>query len=264
MTILDEIIERNRSALEQRKSITPEAEIIRRIKGMPPAKDFAAALSRTDRYNVIAELKKASPSKGIIRADFEPEKLALKLEAAGAAALSILTEEFYFQGSAEYLRRAAALVKIPVLRKDFIFDPYQIIEARLLGADAILLIAAALDQETFRRLYATAVEHGLAVLAEVHNQAELDWICATGANIIGVNCRDLKTFKTDICATEQVLAAIPGNCIAVAESGIKTNKDLEHLRRLRANAFLIGETIMRHPCPGKALLELTGESIHDC
>jgi indole-3-glycerol phosphate synthase len=259
MTILDQIIERNRGALEQRRQLVPEAALHHRISSMPPVKDFAVALSRTDRYNIIAELKKASPSKGIIRADFKPEELAVELETAGAAALSILTEEFYFQGSAEYLRCAARLVKIPVLRKDFIFDPYQIIEARAIGADAILLIAAALTPEQFSLLQAAAAAAGLAVLAEVHNQHELEWVCATGVKIIGVNCRDLKTFKTDICATEQVLAAIPGDRIAVAESGIKTTADLKHLRHIRANAFLVGETIMRHPCPGAALHELTGE-----
>ena len=256
MTILDKIIDRNRKALEIRKKAVSEKALIEQAMSMPPVKDFAAALSRKDRFNIIAELKKASPSKGLIREDFIPEKLCLELESNGAAALSVLTEEFFFLGAPEYLKKVAALVNIPTLRKDFIFDPYQIYEARVLGADAVLLIAAALDEKTFSSLSQVAKHAGLHVLSEIHNREELESTVRCGAQIIGINCRDLKTFKTDLNATEELLAAIPDGIVKVAESGIRTHQDIVRLRGLGADAFLIGETLMRAASPGAELQKM--------
>ena len=256
MTILDKIIDRNREALEIRKKAVPEKLLIEQAMSMPPVKDFAAALSRKDRFNIIAELKKASPSKGLIREDFVPEKLCLELESNGAAALSVLTEEFFFLGAPEYLKKVAALAKIPTLRKDFIFDPYQIYEARVLGADAVLLIAAALDEKTFSALSQVAKHAGLHVLSEIHNREELERTVHCGAQIIGINCRDLKTFNTDLNATEELLAAIPDGTVKVAESGIRTHQDIVRLRGLGADAFLIGETLMRAASPGAELQKM--------
>ena len=256
MTILDKIIDRNREALELRKKTIREEILIEQALTMPPVKDFAAAISRRDRFNIIAELKKASPSKGLIREDFVPEMLCMELERNGAAALSVLTEEFFFLGSPVYLKKVAKLVQIPVLRKDFIFDPYQIYEARVLGADAVLLIAAALDEQTFNGLYRTAKNVGLHVLAEIHNREELERTVRSGAKIIGINCRDLKTFQTDLGATEELLAAIPSGRIKVAESGIKNHHDIVRLSGDGADAFLIGETLMRAASPGAELKQM--------
>jgi len=256
MTILDKIIDKNREALEVRKKAIPEAILIEKATRIPPVKDFAAAISRKDRFNIIAELKKASPSKGLIREDFVPEMLCMELERSGAAALSVLTEEFFFLGSPIYLQKVAKLVEIPVLRKDFIFDPYQIHEARALGADAVLLIAAALDEKTFNSLYQTAKTIGLHVLAEIHNREELERTIRSGAKIIGINCRDLKTFQTDLGATEELLANIPDDRIKVAESGIKNHYDIVRLSGRGADAFLIGETLMRAASPGFELKKM--------
>jgi indole-3-glycerol phosphate synthase len=256
MTILDEIITRNRDALnEQRKAVSLEQQIIM-AEESPACRDFSAALSCPEQINIIAELKKASPSKGIIRPDFDVIKLSSMLADNGAAALSVLTEQFYFKGSLEYLKQVKANVDIPILRKDFIFDPYQIYEAKASGADAILLIAAALDAELFSELHTIARGIGLHVLSEIHNQAELGMVLKAEVEIIGINCRDLKTFKTDLKITEQLLKAIPDNKVKVAESGIKTNRDINNLSAQGANAFLIGETVMSAGDPGVALQQL--------
>jgi indole-3-glycerol phosphate synthase len=205
---------------------------------------------------VIAELKKASPSRGLIRADFRPRDLALELEAAGAAALSVLTEPHYFQGHPEVLRQAAGAVGIPLLRKDFIIHPVQLAEALDWGASAVLLIAAALTPDDYRRLYEAARASGLDVLSEVHSREELEVVLAAGAHIVGVNSRDLKTFRTDLAGTAELLAAIPAGVVRVAESGIRDGADLAGLRAAGADAFLIGETLMRAASPGDALREL--------
>ncbi len=256
MTILDTIIDRNRSALIEQQSLISLSEQKRRAAAAAPCRDFAAALAVADRVNVIAELKKASPSKGVIREDFDVIKLSSALEQGGAAALSILTEQFFFQGALDYLKQVRNNVSIPLLRKDFIFDPYQVYEARGGGADAILLIAAALEAETLTDLYHLARDLGLQVLVEVHNQAELDMVLDVDVDIIGINCRDLKTFVTDLAITEKLLGEIPDGKIKVAESGIKNSHDINHLIGKGANAFLIGETIMGAASPGEALRRL--------
>lgn len=256
MTILDEIINRNREALgRQRQTISLEQQI-ERAKVAPKCRDFYAALADPEQINVIAELKKASPSKGIIRPDFDVVKLSSMLADNGAAALSVLTEQFYFKGSLEYLKQVKANVNIPILRKDFIFDPYQIYEAKAFGADAILLIAAALDGELFSELHSLAQQLGLHVLSEIHNQTELEMVLEVDAKIIGINCRNLKTFKTDLKITEQLLGMIPHDRVKVAESGIKSNQDIQSLKGQGANAFLIGETVMSAEDPGVALRKL--------
>jgi indole-3-glycerol phosphate synthase len=205
---------------------------------------------------VIAELKRASPSKGLIRHDFPVASLAGDLAGHGAAALSVLTEPDYFRGSPLYLEQAAAAVHIPVLCKDFIVDPYQILEARSLGADAVLLIAAALDRIQAAELVCCAREAGLDVLAEAHDAREIEALADAGANVIGVNSRDLKTFAVDLGGTARLLAAIPDGVIRVAESGIATSEDMRFLAAAGAHAFLVGETLMRAQRPGDRLAEL--------
>lgn len=247
MNILEKIIATNREALV--KGALPERKRLIRNKC------FANALSQ-DAFNVIAELKKASPSKGLIREEFLPLELAKELENAGAAALSVLTEQFYFKGSLEYLKTVSAEIEIPILRKDFIFDEYQIREAAAFGADVILLIAAALSEDTFRKLLNAAFEADLEVLAEVHTMKELDFVLSTDTEVIGINSRNLKTFKTDLELTKKMLSSIPDDKIKVAESGILNHADLVELRGQGANAFLIGEALMRVESPGRKLKEL--------
>ena len=250
MNILEKIIAANAEILDR----TPLPERKRAVR----KNCFADALRR-DGFNVIAELKKASPSKGIIRLDFSPVELALELEAAGAAALSVLTERIFFQGSIRYLEDVAEKVKLPLLRKDFIFDEYQLQEASAYGADAVLLIAAALSEEQFKMLFEKANKLELDVLAEVHTMEELEFVLSTGAEIIGINSRNLKTFKTDLELTKRMLSSIPDDKVKVAESGIFTHADLATLKEQGANAFLIGESLMKAELPGKKLEELLGE-----
>ncbi len=259
MNILDRIIQTKHAEVAAAKAARPPAELRARALAAPPPRDFAAALRPPANHplpRIIAELKKASPSKGLIRAHFAPAELAAELAAAGAAALSVLTDQEYFQGSLDNLSLARTAVDLPLLRKDFIVDPYQIDEARAHGADAILLIAAALDPRQFEALLETALALGLGVLAEVHDQAELDWVLATRAPIIGVNSRDLKTFRVDVELTRQLLGRIPPERLRVAESGIQTAADLAALRAAGADAALIGESLMRSPHPGLALRQL--------
>lgn len=205
---------------------------------------------------IIAELKKASPSKGLIRADFHPVKLAQELESAGAAALSVLTDEEFFQGSIENLRRASAAVRIPCLRKDFIVDEFQILEARANSADAVLLIVAALSSEELRKLAAAARTHGLDVLCEVHDAEELQRALDAGFDLIGVNARDLRTFHVDLEMALALAEKIPDGVVRVAESGIHSPEDVAKLRNAGCGAFLIGESLMRAASPGEALREL--------
>jgi len=247
MNILEKIIATNREALNE-YALPERRRVVRN-------KCFANNLSR-DGFNVIAELKKASPSKGLIREEFLPLELAKDLENSGAAALSVLTEQFYFKGSLEYLKIVAEEVSIPILRKDFIFDEFQIKEAAAFGADAILLIAAALSEDTFKRLLDAAFEADLEVLTEVHTMAELDFVLTTDSEVIGINSRNLKTFKTDLELTKKMLSSIPDDKVKVAESGIFNHSDLVELREQGANAFLIGEALMRAESPGQRLKEL--------
>jgi indole-3-glycerol phosphate synthase len=207
---------------------------------------------------VIAELKKASPSKGLIRAEFRPAELAAELEAAGAAALSVLTDEEFFQGSLGNLREASAAVAIPCLRKDFIVDEFQLLEARANAADAVLLIVAALSAEELGRLARGARERGLDVLCEVHDGAELQRALDAGCDLAGVNTRDLRTFAVDLSTALDMAAKFPAGVVKVAESGIHSAEDVARLRAAGYEAFLVGESLMRAESPGEALRELMG------
>ena len=255
--ILQKIAETNRAGLEQRKQTVPEAELLRKAELVPPAKSLYASLKSKDGIRIIAELKKASPSKGLIRPDFQFGKFAAEYLAAGAAAISVLTEPHFFLGSLDYLEQVAALAAdtpVPVLRKEFIFDRYQITEARAAGADAVLLIAALIrDDAEFTELLNYAHELGMDALCEAHDEAEVKRLLSLGARIVGVNSRDLRTFHTDISRTGKLLGLIPESCAAVAESGIRCAEDFP---LLPADAYLIGETLMRAEHPGEKLREL--------
>lgn len=228
-------------------------------------RDFMAALRqpRAGDVALIAEVKKASPSAGVIRPDFDPVAIARTYAAAGASCLSVLTDEQFFQGSLDYLRAIREVVDLPLLRKDFVIDPRQLLEAAEAGADAILLIVAILDDDLLRRLHTLVVEAGLTALVEVHDEAELDRAVATGAGLIGVNNRNLKTFTVDVATTEHLAARLSdslssGSRLLVAESGIHTRADVERLRACGAGAILVGESLMRQPDPGRKARELIG------
>ncbi|MGB9072029.1 MAG: indole-3-glycerol phosphate synthase TrpC [Terriglobales bacterium] len=208
---------------------------------------------------IIAELKKASPSRGVIRADFRPAELARELELAGAAALSVLTDEPFFQGSLDYLQQASSSSSLPCLRKDFIFDQFQIVEARAYGADAILLIVAALDRKELIALAQAAREQGLDVLCEAHDEDELQRALDAGCDLIGINSRDLRTFEVNLETAFRLAGKIPAGCLRVAESGIHSGADLARLRAAGYDAFLIGESLMKAERPGAALMNLLEE-----
>jgi indole-3-glycerol phosphate synthase len=254
-TVLSRIIESRRAEVGRRKRIMPEP-VLRIAAGKADApRDFAGALSR-DQVNVIAEIKKASPSAGVLRRDFEPAALARGFEGAGAAVLSVLTEEENFQGALAHLRDARAAVGLPVLRKDFIVDAWQVWEARAANADSFLLIAAALDYETLAELLALGRELGMEPLVEVHTADELERVLAAGARIIGVNNRNLHTLEVRVETSLELAEMIPDDCIAVSESGLRSGEDLRKLRAVGFDAFLIGESLMREADPGAALQRL--------
>ncbi|MCF7855509.1 MAG: indole-3-glycerol phosphate synthase TrpC [Candidatus Pacebacteria bacterium] len=256
-TILDEIVARTREDVAMRRSRLPEESLSLRAAGMVRPRNFRDALAGEggSEVRILAELKQASPSKGTIRKDFHVIDLARELQDAGAAALSVLTEPHYFNGSLRNLRLVSDNSHVPVLRKDFIVSTYQVFEARVFGADAILLIAAALSPHEFVRLKQAADETGLHVLAEVHNEDELETVLTAGVRIVGVNSRDLKTFKTDLKRTEELLGRIPSGIVKVAESGIQKADDVTRLRSAGADACLIGEGLMRVKSPARKLRE---------
>jgi indole-3-glycerol phosphate synthase len=254
-TVLDRILEARRAEVEHRKKVLPETALKYGVKAAPPARDFAAALSR-DAINVLAELKPASPSRGIIRDPFDALALGKSLEAAGAAALSVLTEGEFFRGSLKNLRDARKEIAVPVLRKDFIFDPWQVWESRANDADSFLLIVAALSDDQLRDLIALGRELRMEPLVEVHTHEELDRALAAGARIVGVNNRDLKTLTVRVETSYELIEQIPEACIAVAESGLRFHGDLKKLRAAGFDGFLIGEHLMLSPDPGAALRAL--------
>ena len=217
---------------------------------------FLAALARRDRINVIAECKRRSPSRGVLRADYEPAAIARSYAEAGAAAVSVLTEPTFFDGALEHLTAVRAAVAVPVLRKDFIVSEYQVVEAKAAGADAVLLIVAALSPAQLRSLAGCAAEWGMDALVEVHNAEELSAALDSGAQVIGVNNRNLRTLEVDVKASEDLIAVMPRNVVAVSESGLRTPDDLARLRQLGYRAFLIGERLMAVADPGQALREL--------
>jgi len=260
---LDQIVAATRGKVLAAKRGADVGDLERRAERHAP-RGFRRGLEskRRDGIAIIAELKKASPSKGLIRAEFHPADLARELEAAGAAALSVLTDEEFFQGSLENLRTASATVKIPCLRKDFIVDEFQLLEARANSADAVLLIVAALPQAELVTLATAARQHGLDVLCEVHDGDELQRALDAGCDLIGVNSRDLRTFKVDLETAVRLAENIPANVVRVAESGIHSGVDVARLRAAGYHAFLVGESLMRAESVGEALRELvaSGES----
>lgn len=260
-TKLDEIIAATRERVTAAKSAADAGKLWAAPERHRP-RGFRDNLQRVSRTGpaIIAELKKASPSKGLIRSDFRVTGLAAELEQAGAAALSVLTDERFFQGSLNNLEIASGATRIPCLRKDFIIDEFQLLEARAYRADAILLIVAALTGDELVRLNRQARELHLDVLCEVHNAAELDRALAAGCDIIGVNNRDLHTFQVDLNTSLQLAERIPAAVLKVAESGIECGDDIARLREASFDAFLIGESLMRAPRPGEALRELLANS----
>ncbi len=258
-TILKKIIARKHEEVAERLQKIPLAEQQARAKAQAPARGFVAAIERKLKAGeaaVIAEIKKASPSKGVIREVFYPEEIARSYEKGGAACLSVLTDVDFFQGSDEYLQQARSACKLPVLRKDFTVDPYQVWEARALGADCILLIAAALSEAQLQELNACAREAGLDVLVEVHNAEELYAALKLDNKLVGINNRDLHTFNTTLNTTYELLPVIPDDRIVVTESGILKIDDVKAMRGHGVNAFLVGEIFMRADDPGMRLLEM--------
>jgi indole-3-glycerol phosphate synthase len=251
---LDQILARTRADLDRRIEQTPRATLERQAAQHTP-RGFAAALRALgdNRPAIIAELKKASPSKGLIRADFSAAALAPAMQAGGAAALSVLTDEPFFQGSLANLEAASAATTIPCLRKDFIIDEYQIVEARAHGADAVLLITAALSDAELNQLSRTAHEYALDVLCEVHTREEAKRIRDLGTSLVGVNNRDLRSFEVRLETSLELAAELPPDAVLVAESGIHDPADYARLHAAGYRAFLIGETFMRQPDPGRAL-----------
>ncbi|MDD6992287.1 MAG: indole-3-glycerol phosphate synthase TrpC [Oscillospiraceae bacterium] len=248
--ILDEIAAKRKEQLEREKAAVSLDEMKKRAANAAfPVHSFKNAIA-DEGLSVITEVKKASPSKGLIQPDFDPVKIAREYEKAGAKAISCLTEEHYFQGSSKYLADIRKNVSIPLLRKDFIFDEYQIYEAKAIGADAVLLIAALLSDEEFKPLYDLAHSLGLDVLCEAHDDEEVLRLVRMGCNIIGVNNRNLKTFEVDIENTKRLAALIPENTLLVCESGIKTNEHMKSARSWGADGVLIGETLMRSGLTG--------------
>ncbi|MBI1738421.1 MAG: indole-3-glycerol phosphate synthase TrpC [Acidobacteria bacterium] len=256
-TILDRIVEARRAAVEHRQKVVPLPVLKLAVKRNESPRDFAAALSRPA-LNVIAELKKASPSRGVLREDFSVEALAAALEQAGAAALSVLTEEQFFQGALVHVTAARKKTALPVLRKDFIFNAWQVWEARAAEADSFLLIAAILDDALLRELLLLGRELGMEALVEVHTREELRRAADTGARIVGINNRDLRTFEVRVETSLELIEEIPDECIAVSESGLRAHADLERLRVAGFDAFLVGEQLMTAAEPGAALRELMG------
>ena len=259
-TILDRIVEARRESVSHRKRVLPEVALKIAAKQVEPPRDFAGALLR-EGYNVIAELKRASPSLGIIRTGYAPAVLGPALERAGAAALSVLTEEEFFLGSLGDLKEAKKTVGVPILRKDFIVDPWQVWETRAAGADSFLLIVAVLDDVLLRDLMALGRELKMEPLVEVHSAAELERAMKPGARILGVNNRDLRTFQVSLETSLALIGAMPEDCIAVSESGLQQRDDLARLRDAGFDAFLIGERLMKQEDPSAALLELIGAPV---
>ena len=255
-TVLKKIISRKWEEIAERKALVSAAQLEQQAQAAGSVRGFVQALERkvaAGESGVIAEIKKASPSKGVIREDFVPADLARSYEQGGAACLSVLTDVDFFQGSDEYLRQARAAVSLPVIRKDFIVDEYQVLEARAMGADCVLLIVSALSAERLRELNEFALGLGLDVLVEVHDAAELELALTLPNRLIGINNRNLHTFDVSLQTTYDLLAHISGDRLVVTESGILAQADVVAMREQNVNAFLVGEAFMRQPDPGVAL-----------
>jgi indole-3-glycerol phosphate synthase len=257
-TILDEIVDSKWREVAAARQRMPLEELEVQAAEAPPVRDFRAALAGPGPIRMIAEVKKASPSAGVLRADFDPIAIARTYQAHGAGCLSVLTDVPYFQGHLSYLARIRASVAIPLLRKDFLVDEYQVVEARMAGADAILLIAEILDDARLASLLARARGLGMAALVEFHDEANLPRVLAAGADLVGINNRDLHRFVTDLDLTLRLRDRIPPEAVVVSESGIRNRRDVERLEAAGISAILVGETLMRAPDIGLAVEHLLG------
>lgn len=258
--ILAEICATKRAEVADRQALSSVADLDRRASEQSSPRGFFTALESKSAagFGLIAEIKKASPSKGLIRADFRPAELAAAYESGGAACLSVLTDAPYFQGHEDFLMEARAATSLPVLRKDFMVDPWQVAEARAIGADAILIIVAALDDTQMQEIEAASIERGMDVLVEVHDEAELERAARLKSRLIGVNNRNLKTFKTDLATTERLALLMPEGTLLVGESGINSHADCQRLAHSGVHCFLVGESLMRQTDVEAATRELLG------
>jgi indole-3-glycerol phosphate synthase len=256
--ILDKIIEVKKGEVNRLKKKISVEKLEESALSMPRSRDFAGAVG-SGNCSIIAEVKRSSPSKGRIREDFDPVEIASLYEKNGAAAISVLTDERFFEGSNSYLSEIRKNVSLPLLRKEFIIDPCQIYETKIIGGDAVLLIARILEEETLKRFIDISKSIGLAAVVEVHSEEEIKKAATAGAVITGINNRNLETFSTDLNTSTKLAPHMPKDGIIISESGIRTREDVESLMQNKISAFLIGETLMREPDPGKKLKELLGE-----
>jgi indole-3-glycerol phosphate synthase len=260
VTILDTIVEHKWAEIAAARAAVPEAELDRRAAAQAPARDFTAALLRPG-LRVIAEIKKASPSAGVIRPDFDPVAVARAYERGGADCLSVLTDERFFQGHLRYLAAAREATGLPVLRKEFVLDRYQLVETRAAGADAVLLIAEILPDDRLKTLFDQATALGLHVLVELHDADQLPRVIDCGATLIGINNRDLRTFQTTLDHTLDLVPKVPAGRAVISESGIRTHADLVRLEAAGVKGVLVGESLMRAPDVTAALMTLRGASL---
>jgi indole-3-glycerol phosphate synthase len=257
-TVLDRIVAGKRREIAARRNVVSEQELRQNLADAPPVRDFFAAIARPGPIRLIAEVKKASPSAGVIRADFDPAAVARAYQEHGASCISVLTDEPHFQGSLSDLSTVRRFAEIPVLRKDFILDSYQLLEARTAGADAVLLIAECLDDCNLRKLHNEAIDLGMTPLVELYEPENLPRVIAAGATLVGVNNRNLHTFEVRLEHTLRLRDAIPDECALVSESGIKTRADVERLEAAGVDAILVGESLMREADIGSAVDRLLG------
>ncbi len=260
MTILEQIVAAKREEVARARAILPLAELRKLAAQAPPPRDFFAALAAPDGIKLIAEVKRASPSRGILRPDFDPLAIATAYAAHGAACISVLTDQRWFQGNLDHLRTIRNALALPVLRKDFVLDAYQVWEARAAGADAVLLIAECLDDCSLRSLHNLILELGMTTLLEIYDPPNLPRAIETGTRLVGINNRNLHTFETRLEHTLELLPQVPKDCLVVSESGIRTREDVRRLEAAGVHAMLVGETLVTHPDPGAAIDVLLGRS----
>jgi indole-3-glycerol phosphate synthase len=257
-SILDRIIATKRIEIQRARQMVPENRLRGGVETAPPARDFFGAIAHGSEIKLIAEIKKASPSRAVLRPDFDPAKIAAEYESAGATCISVLTDQTYFQGSLNDLRQVRQCVSLPLLRKDFVLDSYQLLEARLTGADAVLLIAECLDDCSLRKLHNETIELGMTPLVEFYEPMNLKRVLDAGASLIGINNRDLNTFQVDLEHTIRLRRQIPADCLVVGESGIHSRDDVRRLEDAGVNAILVGEHLMVCSDIGSAVRQLLG------